>query len=100
MRAELSRISPDFAERDFFKDKFTVEEIKALVGPRPVSDLFASRSPSVKKYGLDPSGLSGEEMLEWMVKEPRLIKRPLVMVDGQLLVQPNQKTLEEALTLL
>ena len=97
MRAALSQLAPDFSERDFFKDKFTPEEVKALVGDHPISDIFASRSPSVKKYGLDPATMSDKQMLEWMVKEPRLIKRPLVAVDGQLLVQPNQKRLKEAL---
>jgi len=97
VKASLSQLAPDFAERDFFKDKFTPEEIKALAGNRPVSDIFASRSPSIKKHGLDPATMSDKEMLEWMVKEPRLIKRPLVVVNGQLLVQPNQKRLEELL---
>lgn len=97
MRAELSRIAPDFAERDFFKDKFTSEELKALAAEHPISDLFASRSPSVRKHGLDPATMSDDEMLEWMTKEPRLIKRPLVVVDGQVLVQPDQKRLEQAL---
>ena len=97
MRAELSRIAPDFTERDFFRDKLTRGEIKALAGKRPIADLFASRSPSVKKHGLDPSAMSENEMLDWMVREPRLIKRPLVVVGGQLFIQPGPKTLEGAL---
>lgn len=97
MRAALSELQPEFAERDFFRQKFTAEELRALAGPRPIAELFAARSPSVKKYGLEPSELSEDEMLKWMVKEPRLIKRPLVKVDGELLIQPSMKQLEESI---
>lgn len=97
MRAALSELQPEFAERDFFRQKFSAEELRALAGPWPIAGLFAARSPSVKKLGLDPPRMSKEEMLEWMLKEPRLIKRPLVKVDGELLVQPNARQLEDSI---
>ncbi|MBI2886926.1 MAG: hypothetical protein HYY02_06935 [Chloroflexi bacterium] len=94
MRAALSQQTLAFKERDFFRERFTADEIQALAGSRPVSDLFSARSPSVAKLGLDPSAMSEEQMLEWMVREPRLVRRPFLVVDGRLVVQPKPGEIE------
>ncbi len=87
-----------FDERDFFKQKFTVDELKQLLGDRPVKGVFAAKSPSVKKLGLDPATMTDAEMLEWIVKEPRLLRRPLLVADGQIVVQPKAGDLDALLT--
>ncbi|MSQ10743.1 MAG: hypothetical protein EXR52_07040 [Dehalococcoidia bacterium] len=86
-----------FEERDFFKQKFTVDELKQLLGRRPVKDVFAAKSPSVKKLGLDAATMTDAEMLEWIVKEPRLLRRPLLVADGQIVVQPKDRDLDTLL---
>ena len=83
-------------ERDFFREPFTRDEIEALAGTR-VTQLFSTKSPSVKKLGLDPAALSDDDRLEWMVKEPRLIRRPFLLIDGELVVQPKAAELRELL---
>jgi arsenate reductase-like glutaredoxin family protein len=47
--------------------------------------------------GLAGQELSEAEMLKLMLQEPRLIRRPVVKIDGQLLVGANLKTVEAAL---
>ena len=94
MRAALSQNLSAFQERDFFRERFTPEELRALAGDRPLSDLFAARSPSMAKFGLAPTSMTDEELLEWMLKEPRLIRRPFLTVDGRLVVQPKLKELD------
>ena len=98
MRAALSSRVSAFHERDFFKDRFTAEELRSLVGNRLLSELFSARSPSIAKLGLDTAAMTEEQMLEWMVKEPRLIRRPLLLVDGKLVVQPKTAELEALLS--
>ena len=61
-------------------------------------ELFSARSPSVAKLGLDPAAMTEAQMLEWMVKEPRLIRRPLLLVDGKLVAQPKAAELEALLS--
>jgi hypothetical protein len=39
-----------FNERDFFKERFTEEELRKLLGNTPPSEIFSWRSPSFKKY--------------------------------------------------
>ena len=84
-------------ERDFFKAPFTEKEIRDLAEGVGVPQLFARRSPSLKQMGLADQELSDERMVELMLQEPRLVRRPLVILGGKLLVGANLKTVEAAL---
>lgn len=61
-----------------------------LLGDDP-SELFSWRSPSFKKLGLEKSNMSVSEMLDLMIAEPRLIKRPIVMYQGKRFVTSEWK---------
>ena len=61
-----------------------------LLGDDP-SELFSWRSPSFKKLGLEKSNMSVSEMLDLMIAEPRLIKRPIVMYQGNRFVTSEWK---------
>lgn len=87
----------ELQERDFFKDRFSeaeLQELSALVG---VGEIFARRSPSLKQLGLTGQDLSEERMLELMLQEPRLVRRPLVRIGDRLVVGGSVRALEEAL---
>ena len=88
----------EIQERDYFKEPFTEQEIRELAQSAGISQIFARRSPSLKKMGLADKDLSDGEMVALMLKEPRLVRRPLVRLGGQLLVGANLKALEAALT--
>lgn len=85
-------------ERDYFKDPFTGQELSDLASSVGVSRIFASRSPSLKKMGLGAEDLSETDMLDLMLKEPRLVRRPLVRLGEHLLVGANLKAVQAALT--
>ncbi len=42
--------------------------------------MFNFRSPSFKKLSLDPESLQDKDMVERMLQEPRLIRRPVVKI--------------------
>ena len=87
----------DLEERDFFKEPFSEAEINDLAALAPLSDLFAWRSPSLKKLGLAGQELPDAELLKLMLQEPRLIRRPVTRLGDKLLIGSNQKVLEQAL---
>ncbi len=87
----------EIEERDYFKDTLTEAEVRELAAPLGISELFAWRSPSLKKMGLAGKDLSETEMVQMMLQEPRLIRRPLVKVGEQLLVGANLKTIAASL---
>ena len=96
MRAWLHENNIDLEERDFFKDRFTADELSELLSGASVSDAFAWNSPSFRGLGLAAADLDDNRLLELMVGEPRLIRRPIVSAEGRLVIGASQKALEEA----
>ncbi len=87
----------ELEERDFFKEPFTQQEIQDLASDVGTAQIFARRSPSLKKMGLADQDLSDEQMVSLMLQERRLVRRPLVRIGGRLLVGANIKAVEAAL---
>ena len=85
MKAWLSRTDADVEERDFFSDPFFEDELRTLLGESPPSDYFSWNSPSRRKLGIDRDTTSEDELVALMLQEPRLIRRPLIEIDGELL---------------
>jgi arsenate reductase-like glutaredoxin family protein len=96
VKASLSQDGVELNERDFFKDSFTEEELRDLLGDTPPADVFSWRSPSARKLGLDRDTVSPDELVRLMVDEPRLIRRPLIQVEGRLIVGTDKKAMAEA----
>ena len=88
----------ELEERDFFKEPFAQQEIQDLASDVGMAQIFARRSPSLKKMGLADQDLSDEQMVSLMLQEPRLVRRPLVRMGGRLLVGANIKAVEAALS--
>ena len=85
MKAWLSRTDAKVESRDFFSDPFSEHELRELLGDRPPSDYFSWNSPSRRKLGIELDETSEDELVALMLQEPRLIRRPLIEVDGELL---------------
>lgn len=96
MKAELSQKGLDPEERDFFKETFSEQELRDILGDTPPSDIFSWRSPSVKKMGLTKDELSDDQLISLMLEEPRLIRRPLIQVNGKLIVGTDKQAMAQA----
>ena len=96
MKASLSQDGTELDERDFFKDGFTESELRELLGDTGPAEVFSWRSPSARKLGLDRDTVTADELIRLMLDEPRLIRRPLIQVDGRLIVGTDKKAMAEA----
>ena len=85
----------ELTERDFFKNPFTAGEIKALLTGSKPSEMFNFRSPSFKKLSLDKESLRDKDLLERMLQEPRLIRRPIVKIGGRVYFGASEKKLAD-----
>lgn len=72
--------------RDLFKQPLSRDELRALLKGRPAATIFARRSPTARKLGLDPARLSDEELIDLMAQHPTLIRRPLLVRGDELIV--------------
>lgn len=87
-------------ERDYFKEPFTEAELRDLVsaaGEPGVSAIFASRSPSLKKLGLNAAELSDDRKVSLMLEEPRLLRRPIIRLGDRLIIGASLKAITEAI---
>ena len=84
MKAWLSQTEAHVESRDFFGQPFSEEELLHIIGDRPVSEFFSWSSPSFRKLGLEREDLSDDLLIPLMIDDPRLIRRPLILVNGSI----------------
>ena len=90
----LSHKEVEINERDFFKDPFSRTEIEELLQGKPATEMFNFRSPSFKKLGVKQEKLSHDDIIELMLKEPRLVRRPVVRIDNKVVFGADKSVLE------
>ena len=77
---EEQGITPKVVE--YLKDIPTKEQladILNMLGLSSARDLMRKKEAEYKENGLDNDGLSEDQLLEAMIKHPRLIERPIVI---------------------
>ena len=83
---------------DFFKDALSEDEVRHLASLAGTENIFARRSPSLKKLGLADKELSDDEMIKLMLQEPKLMRRPLLKVGDKIMVGAGNAVVEEAIS--
>ncbi|HAA94315.1 MAG: hypothetical protein FI717_12480 [SAR202 cluster bacterium] len=87
----------EVTDRDYFKDTFSEAELRELAAMAGTENIFARRSPSLKKMGLADKDLSDDEMVNLMLQEPKLVRRPMMKIGGKLVVGGGNAAMEEAI---
>ena len=80
-------------ERDFFNNPFSLEEITELFKNVDVKDYISVRSPAFKKLNVELALLHDNEILNMMLKEPRLIRRPLILFGDKLIIGTDKSAM-------
>ncbi len=75
----LDKLGIEVVERDFFEDRLNRDELSALVDVIGIDDLFSWRSPSAKPQRARKDSITEAELIDAMLEEPRLIRRPIVL---------------------
>ena len=77
-------------ERDFFKEPFTATELKRIIGKRPIADFISTRAKSYKTMGWDQKPPTKSEAIAAMIKDPTLLKRPILIRGSDVLIGFSQ----------
>jgi len=72
--------------RDFFKQPFTQDELEELIGDRPITDFISTRAKSYKSTGWDNRPPTKKQAIAAMLKDPTLLRRPILRVGKSLIV--------------
>ncbi len=70
------------AERDFFEEPLSTEELRGIVDDVGIDNVFSWRSPSAKEQRARRDTISEDELIDAMLAEPRLIRRPILVSAG------------------
>lgn len=97
LRDVLAQQGKPFDEREIFKKPLSVDELTALTAFRPANELFSWQSRRAKAEGWIPGQFADAELIRLMSEDPSLIKRPLVRVDGAIIVGNDPAALLAAL---
>ncbi|NNJ69976.1 MAG: hypothetical protein HKP10_01650 [Kiritimatiellales bacterium] len=57
--------------------------LQSFFGDRPVTEWFNDKAPAIKQGEVDPSSFDAAGALDIMLREPILIRRPLIELDEQ-----------------
>ncbi len=74
----LRGLGHELIERDLLTEMWTVGRLAEFFDGMPLAEWFNPSAPSIKSGSIDPGSLSEKAALALMVKEPLLIRRPLM----------------------
>ncbi len=99
MRKALSFFKEHNIQAEFFDTKKEIPSpalIKSWVGKVGIDLVFNSRGTKYRTLKLKELNLDEEAKLQWLIKEPMLLKRPIVEFDENVIVAWNEEQYKEA----
>ncbi len=89
---EKNKITYEFI--DFKKTPPSQQNLKSWLQNIPLEALFNTKGMTYKKLGLKDKNLNSEEIKDYLIKEPNLIKRPVIEANGKVIVGFKQEEYE------
>lgn len=80
--ADLEGRGIELTKHDLAKEPPSRELLERLVDESHLDDFMNKRSPAWKELGLEGRKLTKKQAIDLMMKEPNLIRRPLVVGKG------------------
>ena len=68
------------------KEAFSLEELRELVKKVPLEEIVNKKGIVYKERRAELEALSPDQLLEEMAKDPKLIRRPLVILGDRVIV--------------
>jgi len=96
-KAWLTEKGVSYEERHLFKNPPSVDELKEILKrtPNGTDEILSTRSQLFKNLDIDIEDLKVSELLELLSKDPRLLKRPIVIDQESVVIGYNKPALEQ-----
>lgn len=69
----------DFDEREYGKNPFTEKELREIIGDDPIEPFLNSRTPLYRERNMKQKPPFKDEAIKLMLKDPNLLKRPVII---------------------
>lgn len=86
-----------FEEREYGKNPLSEKELRDLVGDQPVGAILNSRNELYRRRNMKQKPPSKEEAIRLILKEPNLLRRPVIVKDKKKILGFNESEVAELL---
>jgi Spx/MgsR family transcriptional regulator len=69
----------DFDEREYGKNPFTEKELRELIGDEAIEPFLNTRTSLYRERNMKQKPPSKDEAIKLMLKDPNLLKRPVII---------------------
>jgi arsenate reductase len=94
-RALLEGEGVELAFRDLDKERLTVEELDRLIGKRDYRRFLNFRNELYRERNMKEKPPSRDEALRLMAETPNLIRRPVVISGGEIILGFDEEALKK-----
>lgn len=86
-----------FQEKHIFRETPTKEEMMKILSltTEGIDEILATRSQTFKDLGIDVNELSLSQLIELIIEEPKLLRRPIITSGKKLIVGYNESALQK-----
>jgi Spx/MgsR family transcriptional regulator len=85
----------DFEEREYGKQPFTEKELREIIGDNPIEPFLNTRTPLYRERHMKQKPPSKDEAIKLMLKDPNLLKRPVIIKGKEKLTGFNEAELKQ-----
>ncbi|MBM2802971.1 MAG: arsenate reductase related protein [Deltaproteobacteria bacterium] len=87
----------DFEEREYGRNPFTEKELREIVGSDPIEAFLNTRTPLYREKNMKQMPPSKDQAIKLMLKDPNLLKRPVIIKGKKKLTGFNEAEVKELL---
>jgi arsenate reductase len=87
----------DFEEREYGKNPFSEAELREIIGDGPIEKFLNTRTPLYREKNMKQKPPSQEEAIKLMLKDPNLLKRPVIIKGKKKVTGFNEAEVKELL---
>lgn len=85
-KAFLLKLGAEIESRDLDKEPFSVSELESLIGDRDYKTFLSTRNELYRERDMGKKPPPRKDAIALMSKNPNLIKRPILLRAGQILL--------------
>ena len=87
----------NFEEREYGKNPLTEKELREIIGEEPIEKFLNTRTPLYREKNMKEKPPSKEEAIKLLLKDPNLLKRPVIIKGKKKLTGFNEAEVKELL---
>jgi arsenate reductase len=87
----------DFEEREYGKNPFSESELRDIIGDNPIEKFLNSRTPLYRQKNMKQKPPTKDEAIKLMLKDPNLLKRPVIIKGKKKLTGFDEAEVKELL---